>query len=317
VARDEGMQITGVWTGPHASELLDAVRPHARDVDGVEIQMAATLEPGADYLRAVSALQGLGVPVTIAPLLATERVRGKFHARTRIGYRATEIPAVDAHLREEGVSVDRILCCIDDTESPWQSIQEFGKLLPLGQVRHLDFLCAVCGDPTAQVNRAAEALFAAALVPGCRVFLDPLTELDRTSDTSPGLLDRLSNPGHAFHSVRCLNTLLFGTPAQYTPLAAHRLGAWRVLGLRGKPREWRLLLPDHSAAAASSATSAFGGVAPGRGEVLCIDLRGAASRVATATEGSLQDTLASLRGPVLLMADDEGCDPGPTGPRKT
>src|SRR5690606_10758684 len=50
---------------------------------------------------------------------------------------------------------------------------------------------------------------AAAERPGCRVFLDPFVDLDRTNDRHRGLIDRLGNPHPEFHLVRALNTILF------------------------------------------------------------------------------------------------------------
>ena len=65
-------------------------------------------------------------------------------------------------------------------------------------------------DDEANALAAAEALFAAATMPGCRVYLDPLQDLDRVTKVVHGLLDRLSNPRPAFHVTRVLNTVLFG-----------------------------------------------------------------------------------------------------------
>lgn len=303
VARDEAIQVIGVWPWSNAAGFLEAVRPHVGELDAVEVQVPGTLTPGRECLEDITrCAQQLALPVTVAPLLASERVRGKFHPRTRIGYRKNEISDVNGYLREQGVSVGRVLCCLDGAESPWDSVQEFTKLLPLSHIGSLDFVFGLSGDElTVQVNRTIESVFAAALLPGCRMFLDPLIELDRTSDTSPGLLDRLSNPGPAFHAVRCLNTLLFGVPQQFTAMAVQRLGGWRVLGLKSAARLLWLLLPDGPEALSSPPV--FRNLAPHHHEVLCFDLCAGMSGVSKIDGSNLLLAQAGTRGPLLLLLE--------------
>ena len=56
----------------------------------------------------------------------------------------------------------------------------------------------------------ADPLGEAALLPGARIFFDPLVDLDRTMDVSNGILDTLCNPRPAFHALCCRNTVLYG-----------------------------------------------------------------------------------------------------------
>jgi ankyrin repeat protein len=62
----------------------------------------------------------------------------------------------------------------------------------------------------------AEGLFASTSLPDCRFILDPLVDVDRSSDINNGLLDRLSNPRTPFHVARCLNTILFSHGKAYS-----------------------------------------------------------------------------------------------------
>jgi hypothetical protein len=98
-------------------------------------------------------------------------------------------------------------------------------------------------DEALQTERATEAVFAAALAPDIRLFLDPLVDLDRTNDVNFGLLDRLSNPRSAFHAVRCLNSILFGTREDFTPIQ-DAPGALGIESKRG--RHWLVLKPDQA-----------------------------------------------------------------------
>ena len=65
---------------------------------------------------------------------------------------------------------------------------------------------------TGRVGEAelAEAFVLARRDRSCRFFVDGLTELDRTLDLAPGLLDRRSNPRPAFHTLAILNAVRHG-----------------------------------------------------------------------------------------------------------
>ena len=91
--------------------------------------------------------------------------------------------------------------------------------------------------------RAAEALFATALLPRARLFVEPFIDLDRTMDVGQGLLDPLCNPRPVFGVLRCLNALLqrFRVPfAKATSVEGD--GATARL-LQGPTRTLALLLP--------------------------------------------------------------------------
>jgi hypothetical protein len=60
------------------------------------------------------------------------------------------------------------------------------------------------------------SLLGTAAVPGSRLFIGPLLDMDRTMDVRHGLLDPLCNPRPVFDALRCLNSVLS---------AADRIGA--------------------------------------------------------------------------------------------
>jgi hypothetical protein len=64
-------------------------------------------------------------------------------------------------------------------------------------------------DEELNARMAIEALAATLLLPGTRLFFEPMTDFDRTMDVTHGLLDGRCNPRPAFEILRCLNTLLY------------------------------------------------------------------------------------------------------------
>ena len=56
---------------------------------------------------------------------------------------------------------------------------------------------------------------------GCRLFIEPLIDFDRTMDVTYGLLDRLCNPRPAFHALRVLNSVLATTVESHRPVDSH------------------------------------------------------------------------------------------------
>jgi hypothetical protein len=66
-------------------------------------------------------------------------------------------------------------------------------------------------------RRAAQALLALSTVQGARLFIDPLTDFDRTLDVTHGLIDTLCNPRPAMTVVRALGTILFSHGERWSP----------------------------------------------------------------------------------------------------
>jgi hypothetical protein len=232
ILRDEGVAVTATWLWHERLAPVDlaaAAARHAGVLDTMEVQLAGALWPEEAVLEQITTCRAAaGVSLALAPLIPKERVAGKQHLRTRIGYRVAELPELDRRLSAAGARLDRVLCWIDPGASPWDVAQEFLALPPLEQIGAVDWLVTLpAGAEGAYTARAAEAIFAAVLLAGGRVYLEPLVDLDRTMDASHGLLDRRCNPRPAFHAVRCLNTILYsragapvGTPSAETLAAS-------------------------------------------------------------------------------------------------
>ena len=204
VLREEGVLLTATAVCPEARHVSDQER-RASDIDFLEIQLTNRASPSDEDLAALSGLQAGGIVVALS-LIVMEDV-GKIHRRPRIGYAASELHTLDALLTLRNVRVDRAVCSVDTSRSTWAEIRAFG--LELISIKALDFIVQLGEDQDENVAIVGEALFAAATVPNCRVFLDPLQDLDRTPAVMSGLLDRLSNPRPAFHVARVLNTVLY------------------------------------------------------------------------------------------------------------
>jgi len=155
----------------------------------------------------------------LTPIISREATKGKYHPRTRFGYRPEELDELNQHLDEHSVQIDRVLCHIDPDISPWDALVEMDAYRGLSHVANFDYVIRLPGtDEKGHIRYVAEALFVAVLQPGSCLFFDPLVDLDRTNDLNHGLLDRLSNPRSAYQVMQCLNTVLFSEVADYTPL---------------------------------------------------------------------------------------------------
>jgi predicted phosphodiesterase len=308
IARDEGIQVTAVWLWSERLKLEEAVRPHADQLDAVEMQMPGTIWPENAHLEELErCVRETGKPVTLAPLLAREPTRGAYHPhqaggrRFRIGYRTSEMYELNRRLSGAGSRVERVLCHIDGLGHPWDDMQEFGLLLPLSQVGGLDFVVPLPGtDEEVQIRWVAEAVLAAAGLGGCRLFLDSLVDMDRTPEFKFGLLDRLSNPRRAFHVARCLNTILFSSGEEFQAMAARDIPGGRVLGLRGGQRSLWLILPQGRATVSPTALE---GLDPDEHDGSFFDLVAGTRRSLTAGEPELREALTGLEGPSLVVSE--------------
>ena len=240
LARDMGVNLTAVWLWRDGFDLQERVVTYRDQIDAIEVQMPGTSWPDEGCLSSIEACRSqVEIPLTLAPLMAQEQTAGHFHRRTRIGYRAAELAALNSQLADAALRMDRVLCHVDADKPSWETILEFVKLMPLSQIHGIDLMVPFTGlDEELQLSRAAEALLAAATATSCRLFFDPLVDLDRTSDIENGLLDRLSNPRPVFQAVRCLNTILFADEQAYRIAGDMPSG---IVGLKsGSKRIWLL-----------------------------------------------------------------------------
>lgn len=244
--RDEGAQIVGCWLWSSQVDLTSEVQAHRDLLSGVEVQLLGTLLPDEDCSQQIQSCKAkLDLPVSLSPVIPSERVPGKQHLRTRWSYRLEELEVLNERLREQGVSVDRVLCRVDSDSSPWETMTRRRQLTALSNIGAIDWTVEFATlDEEMQVARGAEAVFALACLPGSRLFLEPLRDLDRTMDVTHGLLDRLCNPRPVFNAVRCLNTILFSEVQEWQPLEGSTVEGVRRSGLKGKSTTLWLLASE-------------------------------------------------------------------------
>jgi hypothetical protein len=300
--RDEGVQLTATWLWSPRHPFADRLACHRDPVDVLEIQVPGTVFPTAECLEQLGrAAAETGVPLALAPVFAREIVAGKQHPRTRVGYRPTELAEVVDYLSRHGARIDRVVCRADSTLRPWESLRQTRELPLSGPIGGIDWVVDLLGENELdRLNRTAEAMFASALLPGTRVFLDPLIDLDRTMDATEGLLDRLGNPRPAFHVARCLNSILFSEPDTGREfIAPPSVSGVRILGARGARTTAWLFLPERSSQPLSLTAPEL--VGTGAREGYWYDLAKGTSRRIDLSAKQAADVV--LNGPTLLVVE--------------
>ena len=243
--RDEGVRVTATWFWSEPFDLAEQVAGVRSRLDSLELQLLGHLWPDADALHQLRRCRtDLEIPITLSPIIPRERVPGKQHLRTRTGYRPAELPELNRRLTEAGLRLHRVLVQIDANAAPWETLIQTQAMLPLSQIDHLDWLIPFATlDEQQQLSQAAEALFAAALSPGCRLFFAPLVDLDRTMDVTHGLLDRACNPRPVFHALRTLNTILSPAITPWQAIDPAPISGAKTCTLQNQTTILHLILP--------------------------------------------------------------------------
>ena len=242
--RREGVQIQAFvpWSAElNLSRLLDY---HPDCADAWELQIPGTPWPAGECLDLLGGC-GHRALLALSTIIPGERTPGKQHPRTRTGYRLAELSRLDQLLQEADVRLDAVLCRLDGDDPPWKTARALAALPPLSRIGRVDWLLSLPEqDDARNALLAAEALFAVALNPCSRLYVDPLIDLDRTMDVRHGLLGVLCNPRPVFHVLRCLNTILYSfRDLSFAPteLAAEDL---KVLQMVSESVVLSLLLPE-------------------------------------------------------------------------
>lgn len=240
--RRQGVQVQATLLDDAATPPESIMESHRDQVDTWEIQTPGGPWPSSSCLYLLRSYHR-NLRLSLAPVLPGQRITGKQHPRTRVAYRPDEVAQLDRRLQDADTWIEAALCRLDTT-APWEDGLAWRTVNALPTMGRLDLLFELPGQSDQDdAVRAAEALFATALLPRARLFVEPFIDLDRTMDVGQGLLDPLCNPRPAFGVLRCLNALLqrFRGPfAEATSLEDE--GATARL-LRGPTRTLALLLP--------------------------------------------------------------------------
>ena len=248
VLRGEGVDVVASWLWSPRVDVPAAVAAHRDALDEAEVVFPGDALPHPDCLAQITALRGQGLPVALSAVQRATPVPPQYHGRTRSGFLVEELPGLDAWLGRHACRVDRVSCRVPEGARAWDVAGALRELGPLANAGAIDLLLDLpFQDESAHAGAVAEALFAAAALPGTRLWLAPLVDLDRSMDVALGLLDRLSNPHPGLRR---------GAHPQHHPLRPAACRArnlrprpgWegaggRLLGLRGNGRRLWLSLP--------------------------------------------------------------------------
>lgn len=206
--REEGVRVTArvIWAAGHLPELPPPNAP----VDEIELMLLDRSLPDPAELGVLDAAAARR-PVVISALRRQFR-RGAELPRWRYGLAVAEVAALDRCLDGAGRTGSRVLVAAGDVDDVLAA-GEFVAGTGLAAIAAVDLVAPVGGPGTASAARLAEMFLVASGQPTDRFIVDGLSELDRTLDLSAGLLDRSWNPRPTFHTLRVLNSVLYGGAA--------------------------------------------------------------------------------------------------------
>lgn len=173
--------------------------------------------PGKEFQRWIKTCQERGLQTSLASVIPGSQQAGKQHPRTRIGYSPEGLAEINAWLKEERAVVDRVVIDLGSEGSCWD--QWFDQALARSSQDPAWDLKLEFGSTDDAQNCAtlAEAFVLALAVPQSRLFVDPLTDHDRTMDAVNGLCDGRHNPRPAFSVYRTLNGVFFPEREEVDP----------------------------------------------------------------------------------------------------
>ena len=236
----EGITPIATFLEPRIASLPEHIEANLDLIQNWEIQISDPAQLSDEVCETLNQCAEL-TELSICPIIPNERVHGKQHLRTRMGYHLNELDS----LQNADIHLQRVLCRVPPNESPWTYIQALSKR-KYANIGHIDVSLELdAQNDNTNARRIAEATFAIVCLPGARLFVDPLTDFDRTMDVTHGLLDTLCNPRTPFHTLRCLNTLL-NSPVHGTTFTDPREKIQdnnRILYLNNTHRRLALVLP--------------------------------------------------------------------------
>ncbi len=242
--RSEGITPIATFLEPRIASLPEHIETNLDFIQNWEIQISDPSLSSDEVCETLNRCAKLA-ELSICPIIPNERVHGKQHLRTRMGYHLDELESPNATLQNADIHLQRVICRVPPNESPWTYIQSLSER-KYSNIGHIDILLELdAQNDSANARRIAEATFASVGLPDARLFVDPLTDFDRTMDVTHGLLDTLCNPRASFHTLRCLNTLLNSPvhPTTFTDSAEQIRENNRVLYLNNIHRRLALILP--------------------------------------------------------------------------
>ena len=204
-----GVSLT-LFSLDEAGERFPSAQSDAAAPTAMEWQLPGrVIPPEAEFAEWVSQCRERNLQTALAPVIPLSAPSGKQHPRARIGYQAAGIAEVTSWLREREESVDRLVIDLGFDVSPWETWTQLAEQKSPGDP-DWDFKFEFDSvDDDHNCVALAEAFALHLAVPGSRLFVDPLSDQDRTMDVANGLCDTMHNPRPMFNVYRSLNGILF------------------------------------------------------------------------------------------------------------
>ncbi len=194
---DTGEKFPSVWTDVPSPEVFEWQLP------------GMVLPKRKEFRKWAMECQARELQTSLAPVIPGSQQIGKQHPRTRIGYSPESLPILNTWLRDQEYSLDRVVIDLGNQESCWDEWSDLAfKKNPQspGWDLKLEFTSV---EDDRNCAALAEAFVLSLAIPGARLFVDPLTDHDRTMDEVNGLCDSMHNPRPAFTVYRTLNGVFF------------------------------------------------------------------------------------------------------------
>ena len=246
ILHKEGVNLSAVAIFSEEFNLIDAVSQVRRRIDGLEIQTPGALYPSGKCIDTIKVIrERFDLSVTLSPIICREPTSGKQFPRFRLGCVPQEISALNQYLARNSAVIDRVVCKVNNNEPLCDQIQEIVKISPLSQISNVDFSLEFSAtDDQINANQAAEALFLIGMLPGSRIYFEPLSDFDRTMDVTHGLLDILCNPRSTSSVLQSLNTILYSQPLKFSKpqLELKQMNGFKALQLSTDTSTYTLLL---------------------------------------------------------------------------
>ena len=224
VLRSEEVKIVASVLWDETQDLPGLIERHTGRVDTWEWQLAGTDQPTESQLETLRGLQAAGLTQALSAVVPGAIISGRQHPRTSTGFSINALAQLDAQLNRAGVVLDRVACRLGPGPIRVDELDEMVRVGALESIRGVDWQLQLQGTGDRNwAEWAVMSLLATDSVPGSRLFIGPLMDMDRTMDVRDGLLDSLCNPRPLFNALRCLNSIL---STQREAARMHRTRQW-------------------------------------------------------------------------------------------
>ena len=219
IVRERGTALTAILAARPPVKWGDIYPRVAHHVDAIELQVGRT------DLPAIAGAPDSSIPISLASVDPSERVTGKQHLRTRVGFRVADA-SYNHPFERTVVSI-----------AAWEDPDEIRQLIDCPSEKPIDVSLDLRDDDQSNTERVARASLLVACLPRARLFCQPYLDLDRTMDVARGFLDPLCNPRPVVSVYRLLNTILFSGGETWsltheTPLTIRSEQRELILGCR-------------------------------------------------------------------------------------